>query len=144
MMWSNKTPPLTVFMDKETKLSIPPDIIADFRYSPFRDNMFECVLFDPPHYINAPPWHRDPTLTYKGSRANWGTFYGNFNSKEEMFSSIYEAQKEFQRLSKRLCLKWSEVRVSLWKILAFFRDWQEIGRIKINNYYWITFINSRH
>jgi len=141
MMWKNKTPPNTIFLDIEKNLSIPPDIIADNRYCPFRDNIFDCIIYDPPHYVNAPPWHRDPSLTYKASRGNWGTFYGNFKSKEEMFSSIYKAQKEFLRISKRLCLKWSEVRVSLWNVLVFFKDWIEINRVKTNNYYWITFIH---
>lgn len=147
LMWANKNPPHVVFMDKEPRLKISPDIIADFRWCPFRGGVFDCVLFDPPHYINAPPWHLDPTSynPVKGVTP----FYGNFTSKGEMLSHIHKAQKEFQRLTNRLCFKWSEVRISLWKIIPFFRDWEilqtknfkaDLNFKKGTGYYWVTMI----
>jgi len=126
MIWPNKKPPNVIFMDKETSLYVVPHLFADFRELPFRDNVFDCVIFDPPHSCSLPPWwnsprgeKNDPWANYPKSRRSW---YGKFDNKRDMFSSIHKAQKEFARVAKRLCLKWSELEVSLWKILPFFRE----------------------
>lgn len=157
-MWKNKNPTNTVFMDKEFGLGIPPDVLADFRYCPFRTGVFNCVIFDPPHYVTPPIWHRNPKgyelglgrQDEKGFRR--GPWWGEFKSKTDMFISIHKAQKEFQRLTNRLCLKWHEGTFTLWKILPLFKDWMEIQRIehqsphkkgnKTNRTYWITFIRG--
>lgn len=149
MIWPNKNPPLTVFMDKECDLSIPPDIIGDFRKLPFRDDVFQCVVFDPPHSCSIPPWWADPS-TSKKRRGNLASWYGKFENKIDMFSSINLAQKEFARVSKRLCFKWSELEISLWKILPFFNEWTHIktknhkGKFKVGKIktYWITFLRG--
>jgi 23S rRNA G2069 N7-methylase RlmK/C1962 C5-methylase RlmI len=58
MFWFNKQNPNAIFCDirRETHnlsngqtLVVDPDIIADFRKMPFRDNQFKLVVFDPPH-----------------------------------------------------------------------------------------------
>ena len=151
MMWkhSNYKPRNTIFLDKEIDLRLPPDVIADNRFCPFRDGVFECIIYDPPHYVNAPIWFRIPN-SGTGTKHNRETFYGNFESKKEMITSIYNAQNEFQRLTKRLCLKWFERSISLWKILPFFRDWSIINKREVNpthksrsaKTYWITFSTS--
>jgi len=158
VMWRRKeghprNPPNTIFMDKEFKLSIPPDIIADFRYCPFRDDVFGCVFFDPPYSWHIQPWHRHPEGYILGQGLegrNRGTYYGTFQSKTDLLVSIYKAQQEFMRVSGRLCFKWNEYSISLWNILSLFKDWIIIQtkeykaskkRSKIKTF-WVTFSRS--
>jgi len=147
MIWPNKHPQNVVFMDKELRLAFPPHLFADFRELPFRSDVFDCVLFDPPHSCSIPPWWADPSASKK-MRGNSASWYGKFENKRDMFTSINKAQREFMRVSERLCLKWSELEVSLWKILPFFRGWKMIhkremskGRTKT---YWVTFVRTLH
>lgn len=140
-MWGGKKAPYTVYMDKEMGLARSPDVFGDNRACPFRDGVFDTVIFDPPHYVNAPPWMIDPEGRL--GEKNLGTFFGNFETKTEMLSSIYKAQKEFLRISKRLCLKWVERSYSLWQILPLFREWKTIQKKRMDKgrttTYWITF-----
>lgn len=64
MFWFNKTNSNTIFVDvrNEThilcdgrKLTIAPDIQADFRQLPFANDQFKMVVFDPPHLKSAGP-----------------------------------------------------------------------------------------
>ncbi len=140
MIWGeNKYNDNTVFMDIETRLARPPDVFGSSTHCPFREDVFNCVLFDPPWGINMPPWWSKPE--------SLGNNYGNFKTKRALLSYIHKSQKEFARLSPRLCLKWGERNVSLWKILAFFKsNWKEIFRretggikSKTKNY-WVTMV----
>ena len=154
LIWPNKNPPLTVFMDKETQLIRPPDIFAVWQKLPFRDDIFDCVIFDPPHMIirgKFNPWYSDPKS--KGGRK--GSWYGYFSSRTELLTSIYEAAQEFYRVSKRLCFKWYEDRFTLWQILPLFKPWKEVSRFKphprmgrrawrksSSKTWWVTFIRA--
>ena len=61
MMWYQKKHPNTLYIDQRSKpkgfmkvrknFSVEPDIQADFREMPFKDNQFHLVVFDPPHTI---------------------------------------------------------------------------------------------
>ncbi len=134
-MWDGRTPeiPYVVFMDRETKLRIPPDVFADHRAIPFRDDVFYCVVYDPPFMArrNPPQYWNDPRetkyLNKRGFQAR-NAWWGLPKTKKELISTIHKAQKEFQRITNILCLKWVEVDYSLWKILPFFKDWQENHR----------------
>lgn len=62
MFWFDKQNRLSTFIDIRSeehtlcdgrKLTIKPDLIADFRQLPFEDNQFYHVVFDPPHLIGA-------------------------------------------------------------------------------------------
>lgn len=140
-----------VFLDKEYGFRFNPDIIADNTKLPFRTNFqFTSILFDPPWGINMPPWWKDKTRA-GGTR---GDYFGDFKSKRQLLSYIHKAQKEFQRYTNRLCFKWGERNVSLWKILPFFKDgWIEVSRREIgarrnvggrskNRNWWVTFLRS--
>jgi len=154
IMWPYKNPPNVVFMDRELKLGRPPHIFADFRFCPFRENVFETVIFDPPHKItrNMPPWWNSPEMDKNPAGSKWPgstkSWYGFYETKIEMLSSIYKGQKEFARIAKRLCLKWSEISVPLWNILPLFDEWEkkhEVSRkMKTGKipHFWITFIRS--
>jgi len=62
MFWFDKAEPHTTYIDNREledtlcdgrKLTINPDIVADFRNLPFPDNSFYLVVFDPPHLIRG-------------------------------------------------------------------------------------------
>lgn len=61
MFWFDKNESHTIFMDirQETfeihdkKVNVDPDIIGDFRDMPFDDEIFNLVVFDPPHLLWA-------------------------------------------------------------------------------------------
>lgn len=138
-----------VFLDKETRLVIPPDIFADFRKLPFRDKCFSCVIFDPPYAArgkNPPPWYNDPT--------NKGKWYGFVEKKSQVINLLHKGQEEFQRVTDRLCFQWWDNYprdMSLEQALMFFREWEEQQRIqrihsskknRKSKTWWITFTLS--
>ena len=161
MMWTNKNPPLTVFLDKEIKLRIPPDVFGCWEKLPFRCDVFHTIIFDPPHYPTFGPKsiHSNP----KG--ASW---FGMYGTKKKLIRAMANALKEFRRVGKnscRLCFKWCDTRIeylekttgrwrrrtenpNLWNLLSLFYDWIEVFRREYtsrygkNNQttYWITFI----
>ena len=101
MFWFNKRHPNTIYMDirvhekRENKyrpnFTVKPDIIADFRKMPFKDNSFKLVVFDPPHAFNG----------NKGSVI--GDYYGKL-SKENWKQDI-TMKKE--RLLKKIRRYWA-------------------------------------
>jgi len=65
MFWYNKHEPHTTYIDNRSEkdevkdrqyirdIVVSPDIIADFRKLPFKNDEFDLVIFDPPHLIHA-------------------------------------------------------------------------------------------
>ena len=143
MMWPNKNPPYTVFLDRNTDGPVPPHIYGDYRRLPFRDDVFDCVIFDPPHAARNKQYKK-----FNWTNREHPSYYGWDITKTELLSGIAKAQKEIARVSKRLCFKWGEVDWTLWQILPLFRPWKEINR-KLTNAgrvptWWVTFVRSRH
>ena len=147
MIWTNKNPPNVVFLDKERNLGVPPNIFADNRYLPFRDNCFSCVIFDPPYSCSLPPWWDNPTPKRK-PKGNTSSWYGRFKNPRDMVISLHKAQKEFQRVSNRLCFKWGEMEKTFFQIASIFtgtgwkiiqqkehRGKYKVGKVKT---WWIT------
>lgn len=140
MMWPNKNPPNTVFMDKRgPELNIPPDVIAVWKYTPFRDGVFSVILFDPPFIVR---------IGGPDSKMRLHQHFGAWGSKHQAVISIAAAVKEFLRLAPRLCFKWGNTRdgPTLWGLLPLFSEWKEIHRRQwtIPNrirgqVYWVTF-----
>lgn len=162
MMWKNtKTPPNTVFFDKEPYLKIPPDIVGIWERLPFRDNVFDTIIFDPPHYPNFGPNSRH-------ANPKSHSWFGMFGTKKKLVRAMAKGLQEFIRVGKsdvRLCFKWCDTRIEylekttgkwrrrtenplLWTLLSLFYDWKEIFRRTFqskygkNNQetYWITFV----
>lgn len=68
MIWFDKNNPLALFVDQrevqdeviwrskdgqsERRITVAPDVIADFTSLPFADDSFFLVVFDPPHLLN--------------------------------------------------------------------------------------------
>jgi len=125
----NKYPEGVIFMDKEPNLKITPDVLATWQHSPFRADVFDCIIFDPPFYTNAPPWFTDleekrQNMKKRKEMRGLNRWYGYpFKTKGEMVRELYKAQKEFARLTSRLCLKWCDIEISVDRILTIFDNW---------------------
>ena len=59
-MWYQKNHPFVTFMDKrkgtfnhfkKSTIKVEPDVVSDWNDTPFEDNEFDLILFDPPHII---------------------------------------------------------------------------------------------
>ena len=146
-MWG-RTKPIegVVFIDKERDLHFPPDIIADNTHLPIRTDLkIDSIIFDPPWGINLPPWFLNKKPFNNENK--WGmstNYYGDFKSKRELITYIHKAQTEFKNYTERLCFKWGERNISLWKILPFFvKDgWIETHRIKHNRLFHNSFAKN--
>lgn len=124
MMWRNGTPPLTVFMDRQLELRIPPDVFGDARQMPFRSGIFHTCFFDPPHDHRGP---RSKSI-YADPK---GKYYGADITRAQLLNLLAKAPPEIHRVLRsrgRLCFKWSEERFSLWKVQVFFKKFIEIHR----------------
>jgi len=147
-MWNNKNPPNVVFIDKRLEdLMFSPHIQAVWKNLPFRSDVFDCVIFDPPHFIYKTHWKRSK------DRQTYINYYGCWKNKREIIPTIFKALKEFHRVSKRLCFKWCDTRdgSTLYKLLPLFKGyWKEINRQNIpikgrfgkRASYWVTFIRD--
>lgn len=115
MFWHNKNHPKAVYLDNRDfedtlcdgrTLKVHPDIVADFRNMPFRNNSFNLVIFDPPHLIRA----GDNSWLYKK--------YGRLDKNWQM--SIKQGFDECMRVLRpdgTLIFKWAETQLTLKQVL---------------------------
>ncbi len=123
MHGKNKYPDNVVFMDKELGLRIPPHVFAVWQHLPFRDDCFHCQIVDPPHVFSLTSmFNRDPKARPNGSKGMPG-WYGAFNGKRDAVFQISRAQREFARVSSRMCFKWNEASMRLENVLSLFDRW---------------------
>ena len=148
-MWVNKKPDNVVFLDKELNLRIPPHIFATWRYLPFRDDSFHCVIFDPPHVFSVTSqFNRDPKARPHGQNKIPG-WYGAFKSRRDATIQIIHAQREFSRVASRMCFKWNEASMKLWNVLGLFNCWKTqikapARHLRSVKTWWIKMIRSFH
>jgi len=140
-MWHTKNLPNIIYIDIEKKLAVKPTIFADNTNTPFLPESFNAIFFDPPHYIKKESiyfgfpdaesyrkvWHK---------RKKYPTYYGSdkYGSRQKLMAHLYKAQKEFKRILKQdglLWLKWNEIDIKLYRVLAVFQDWTELLRIYV-------------
>lgn len=138
MFWFDKNNPDVTFMDIREyedvlsdgrKLSIHPDVMADFRNMPFRDNTYDLVVFDPPHLIKA------------GENSWLAKKYGKLN-KYTWKEDISKGFKECYRVLKpcgTLIFKWNEEQISLKNVLSCFNISPLFGN-KRNKTHWLVFV----
>jgi len=121
MFWFNDRDPRAVFVDvrreehelkdRSTKggvrrITISPDILADFRSMPFPNDRFSLVVFDPPHLKRA------------GPKSFMAKKYGKL--KPDWESTISKGFQECFRVLRpggTLILKWSEVQIPVSKVV---------------------------
>jgi len=124
-LWKkNKKPDNVVFLDKELRLRVPPDIFSVWRHLPFRNDVFHCVIYDPPHvFSETSQFNRDPKARPHGQNKIPG-WYGAFKSKRDAVIQLWHAQREFARVAPRMCFKWNEASMKLWNVLGLFDCWK--------------------
>ncbi len=165
-IWRKKESRHVLWIDIESELRVPPDMVLDCTTTGFEAERFHTIFFDPPHW-----WGDETGENYfacrndademklqkrYGIRARKAAYYGadKFKSKSELLVFIHKAQKEFCRILKDegiLWLNWSEVKIPLGKILPFFRNWDEMIRLTIGSKaqslgdfqnYWVMFMKK--
>lgn len=146
MFWYNKKNPDVTFMDnrsgehslgtyrvgdteKERKLVVSPDIIADFRNMPFPDEAFYMVVFDPPHLIHA-------------GKSSWlAKKYGVLDAKS-WANDLKQGFSECMRVLKpngTLIFKWNTEQIPLAKVLEQFGQ-QPLFGDKRSKTRWLVFM----
>ena len=111
MFWFNKENKNTVYMDNRTeettlcdgrKLIVKPDVMADFRKMPYKDETFHLVIFDPPHLLRA------------GDKSYLKLKYGQLG--EEWKEDIKKGLAECWRVLKQngtMIFKWSDEQINI-------------------------------
>ena len=141
IIWKTKDSPNIIYIDIEKKLERKPTIFADNTNTPFLSETFDTIFYDPPHYVKKESiyfgfpdsesyrrvWHK---------KRKYPAYYGSdkYGSQTKLMTHIYRAQKEFARILKQdglLWLKWNEIDIKLYRVLAVFQDWTELLRIYV-------------
>ena len=128
-MWRCKRPDNVVYVDVELELRVPPDVIADSRYLPFRPGVFDVVFFDPPHAWNKrSSVHSDPKRTH-------GAYYGweRYRTWPELLKYMHMTVREIRRVLKPggvVWFKWSSTAKPIDRVLSVFTGWRELLRIR--------------
>lgn len=162
-IWKQKTSAHILWVDIETDLETPPDVLMDCTNTNFEEKRFHTIFFDPPH-----GWGKKPGLSQTAMRnrkdyenypwkpPNWGPYYGwdKYKNKQSLLIFIHKAQKEFHRILQDdgvLWLKWNECNIPLSRVLPFFKDWVEMMRIEVGSRrqtigktqtYWLLFMKN--
>ena len=136
-MWFDKQNDDVLYMDNRKLtdtlcdgrvLEVKPDIIADFRNMPFKDNSFFLVVFDPPHLVNA------------GDNSWLAKKYGKLSGTWR--NDIAQGFKECMRVLKingTLIFKWNEEQIKLSEILKLINIKPLFGNRR-NKTHWLVFI----
>lgn len=138
MFWFNKSNPDVTFMDirehyeeLETGhvINVKPDIVADFRDMPFKNDTFDLVVFDPPHLLRAGPksW-----LAKKYGKLNRDTWQQDIG---QGFSECFRVLKP----NGTLVFKWNEDQIKLSEVLAT-TDIKPLFGNKRSKTHWLVFI----
>lgn len=89
------------------QLSISPDVVADFRAMPFRDETFDIVVFDPPHF-------------YRNGETGWmAKKYGTLD-RATWQDDLKQGFNECFRVCRShgtVVFKWNENEVAVSKVL---------------------------
>ena len=118
MFWFDRNDPRALFVDKRREtcqadsrrgrraVEINPDLVADFTNLPFKDDVFNLVVFDPPH------------LTRNGRDSWMAKKYGTLglNWRLELRRGFSECLRVL-RPAGTLVFKWNETDISVAEIL---------------------------
>ena len=142
MFWFDKTNPNVLFADIRTeehilcdsrKLSIKPDVHADFRNMPFADESFKLVVFDPPHLkqLGKDSW---TAKKYGVLLPTWET---------DIKAGFDECMRVLQPYGT-LIFKWNESQIKVGKILSIVGVSPLIGHQsgKRSHTHWLTFMKQ--
>lgn len=137
MFWFDKENPDVTFMDCRQYyeelptghvINVNPDVIADFRDMPFEDNVFEMVVFDPPHLIHA------------GENSWLAKKYGRLDElwPEDIRQGFAECMRVL-RPAGTLIFKWNEDQIPLSDVLEAIGEQPLFGN-KRSKTHWLVFM----
>lgn len=115
MFWFDKENKDTLYMDKRKEeinihgkqIKVNPDVQADFRNMPFKNESFHLVVFDPPH------------LKWAGPNSIMKAKYGQLD-KDNWEADLSKGFDECMRVLKpngTLVFKWSDAQINVRKLL---------------------------
>lgn len=139
MFWFDKKNPRVLYVDKRKEehilcdgriLKIDPDLQADFKNLPFKNNSFYLVVFDPPHLIGAGKtgWQ---AKKYGSLEKTWE------NELKKGFDECYRVLKK----NGTLIFKWNEQSVKVKKIIKLINKQPLFGHrtMQNNKTIWLAF-----
>jgi len=151
-----------IYIDMERELNTKPTLFADNTLTPFRDQTFDTILYDPPFdYGDKPFDHHFQRLAihkeYIRHKPFCTTYYGwdKYKTLQELIVHIYKAQKEFYRILKDdglVWVKWGELIMPANRIIAIFANWDLLMQIHVTDpthtfgktkTYWMMFSKKR-
>jgi hypothetical protein len=142
-MWKKKDSENIIYLDNQLRLQIPPTIFADNTKTPFKDNTFDTIFYDPPHrwawegsYFSFP--NVEEAKEIWGDKGGVITYYGwdIFKTREDLIRHLYNASNEFYRILKDdglLWLKWNEIEINISQVLSLFGRWDELLRLYVKS-----------
>lgn len=137
MFWFDKENPDVTFMDCRQYyeelptghvIDVDPDIVGDFRDMPFEDDVFDMVVFDPPHLINA-------------GESSWlAKKYGRLDElwPEDIRQGFAECMRVL-RPAGTLIFKWNEEQIPLSEVFEAIGEKPLFGN-KRSKTHWLVFM----
>lgn len=140
MFWFDKDNPTVTYMDNRNYyekldsghiIDVAPDVLADFRDMPFKDNTYDLVVFDPPHLIHA------------GSKLWMAKKYGVLDPDtwQEDLSMGFDECMRVLKPNGTLVFKWADIQVSTRQILDSIKYKPLFGQ-KRQKTQWLVFIKD--
>ena len=148
-MWFEKEDSETVYLDwrqesisfyNDVRGKIQPTVQADNRCLPFCDNVFDMVIFDPPHLIE------DPAKVHVRDGSLYQKMYDTLHPLT-WIKDVYRASREAFRVLKVggfLVFKWADHDRPVKRLMALFPERPLFGTRshstkRGNSTYWIVF-----
>lgn len=139
MFWFDKNREDTIYMDireyEDTlcdgrKLEVKPDIVADFRDIPFKENSFKLIVFDPPHLLRV------------GENSWLKKKYGSLGQdwKEDIKKGFKECFRVLEPYGT-LVFKWNEEQVKLSEVLKLTNVRPLFGNKRAKTH-WLVFMKE--
>jgi len=139
MFYFNKQNENVVYCDKikechefpgNRKIDINPDVISDFSHLPFKSNLFDLVIFDPPHLLKA------------GDNSWLKKKYGRLEPRWQTKIKLgFNECIRVLRPGGTLIFKWNDTDVKIPEILSLFSQIPLLGHRTTKNLktHWIVF-----
>lgn len=112
-------------------LKVNPDIVADFRNLPFKDESFYLIIFDPPHLFRL------------GQNSWMAKKYGKLD--ESWHGDLAKGFDECMRVLKpggTLVFKWNENQIKLAEVLKCFSVAPLLGQKTAAETHWLVFFKG--
>jgi hypothetical protein len=99
-MWKEKDTSNVIFLDIRKR--VKPDIVADSRWLPFRDEVFDKIYCDPPHMIRTDVRSilESTKRGHSKIHAQYFDEYGVWTSRSSWISFLFRTNIEFSRVLK--------------------------------------------